>query len=80
MTSNLRSYQGKHPELADSVYVDSSAILVGDINLDHDASIWPLVAARGDVNHIRIGKRSNVQMEVFCMSPGNHHQTLMVIH
>ena len=75
MTSNLRSYQGKHPELADSVYVDSSAILVGDINLDHDASIWPLVAARGDVNHIRIGKRSNVQdgsvLHVTRKSPSN---------
>ncbi|MCL1143882.1 gamma carbonic anhydrase family protein [Shewanella gaetbuli] len=61
MTTNLRSYQGIHPEFANNVYVDSSAVLVGDIKLDEDASIWPLVAARGDVNIIRIGKRSNVQ-------------------
>lgn len=61
MSQHLRSYQGKSPKLADSVYVDSSAVLVGDIELAQDASIWPLVAARGDVNIIRIGKRSNVQ-------------------
>ena len=61
MSTNVRAYQGIHPDLADSVYVDESAVLVGDIKLDHDASIWPLVAARGDVNKIRIGKRSNVQ-------------------
>ncbi len=36
-------------------------MLVGDIELSDDASIWPLVAARGDVNHIRIGKRTNIQ-------------------
>lgn len=61
MSGSLRSYQGIHPKLADNVYVDEASVLVGDIFLDQDASIWPMVAARGDVNHIRIGKRSNVQ-------------------
>ena len=59
--NHLRPYKGVSPHFSDSVYIDSSAVLVGDIRLDDDASIWPLVAARGDVNHIRIGKRSNVQ-------------------
>ncbi|WP_371316332.1 gamma carbonic anhydrase family protein [Shewanella sp. NIFS-20-20] len=59
--NHLRCYQGISPQFADSAYIDKSAVLVGDIHLDDDASIWPLVAARGDVNHIRIGKRSNVQ-------------------
>lgn len=58
---SLRSYKGVDPELKDNVYVDEACVLIGDITLDDDASIWPLVAARGDVNHIRIGKRSNVQ-------------------
>ncbi|QDF65516.1 gamma carbonic anhydrase family protein [Shewanella sp. SNU WT4] len=61
MMNHLRPYKGVSPHFSDSVYIDSSAVLVGDIRLDDDASIWPLVAARGDVNHIRIGKRSNVQ-------------------
>lgn len=47
--------------LANLVYVDESAVLVGDIRLDNDVSIWPLVAARGDVNYIRIGQRTNIQ-------------------
>jgi carbonic anhydrase/acetyltransferase-like protein (isoleucine patch superfamily) len=41
--------------------VDPSAVIAGDVVLGDDASIWPLVAARGDVNKIRIGARSNVQ-------------------
>ncbi|HLV47623.1 MAG TPA: gamma carbonic anhydrase family protein [Aliidiomarina sp.] len=56
-----RPYKGVYPTLAEGVYVDSSAVLVGDIQLGKDSSIWPLVAARGDVNHIRIGERTNIQ-------------------
>lgn len=57
----LKSYNNKVPEIHSSVYVDDSAVLYGDIKLDQDVSIWPLVAARGDVNYIQIGKRSNIQ-------------------
>ncbi len=58
---SLTSYKGKTPQLADGVYVHPSSVLVGDIQIGPDSSIWPLVAARGDVNIIRIGERTNVQ-------------------
>lgn len=61
MSSPLRPYKGIYPSLANNVYIDTASVLVGDIELGEDASIWPLVAARGDVNHIRIGARTNVQ-------------------
>ncbi|KHT60716.1 anhydrase [Photobacterium gaetbulicola] len=61
MVSSIRPYKGTYPNVASSAYVDPSAVLVGDITLGQDASIWPLVAARGDVNHIKIGARSNIQ-------------------
>lgn len=57
----LRTYNLIAPTLGERCYVDESSVIAGDVMLDDDASIWPLVAARGDVNHIRIGKRSNVQ-------------------
>lgn len=57
----IRAYKGVLPKLAQGVYVDDSSVLVGDIELAEDVSIWPLVAARGDVNYIRIGARTNVQ-------------------
>ncbi|WP_108945026.1 gamma carbonic anhydrase family protein [Shewanella halifaxensis] len=59
--NSLRSYKGVVPTLKNGVYIDEAAVLVGDITLDEDASVWPLVAARGDVNRIYIGKRSNIQ-------------------
>ena len=58
---NLRAFQNIFPQLDQNVYVDSTAVLVGDIHIGEDSSIWPLVVARGDVNHIRIGQGSNVQ-------------------
>ena len=61
VTNSLRFYKGVRPQFNSSVYIDEACVLVGDIFLDTDASIWPLVAARGDVNHIKIGKRSNIQ-------------------
>lgn len=57
----LRTYKGVAPTLGARVYIDASSVLVGDIELAEDVSIWPLVAARGDVNYIRIGARTNVQ-------------------
>ena len=60
-SNNLRSYKGISPNLGKSNYIDDSAIIVGDVALADDVSIWPLVAARGDVNSIKIGARTNVQ-------------------
>ena len=57
----LRTYKSIAPTLGERGNVDESSVIAGDVILDDDASIWPLVAARGDLNHIRIGKRSNVQ-------------------
>lgn len=58
---SLETYKGIAPDLSEGVYVHSSAVLVGNVQIGKDSSIWPLVAGRGDVNHIRIGARSNVQ-------------------
>ena len=57
----IRSYKGIYPKFEKSVYVDESAVLVGDITIGEDSSVWPLVAARGDVNYIQIGERTNIQ-------------------
>ena len=58
---SIRSYKGIQPKLADGCYIDESSVLVGDIECGEHVSVWPLVAARGDVNYIKIGARSNVQ-------------------
>ena len=56
-----RPYRGVHPTLGRGVYIDPAAVVIGDVVLGEDVSIWPMTVVRGDVNHIRIGARSNVQ-------------------
>jgi carbonic anhydrase/acetyltransferase-like protein (isoleucine patch superfamily) len=58
---NVRPYEGVLPELGARVYVDPAAVVVGRVTMGEDASIWPLSVARGDVNFIRIGARTNIQ-------------------
>ncbi|RUO80913.1 gamma carbonic anhydrase family protein [Idiomarina tyrosinivorans] len=59
--ADSRSYRGIEPWLGERVYVDPSSVLVGAVEVGNDSSIWPLVAARGDVNKIVIGERTNIQ-------------------
>lgn len=57
----IRSYQGISPQLGARVFVDESALVIGRVNIAQDSSIWPFAVARGDVNFIRIGARTNIQ-------------------
>ncbi len=56
-----RPYRSILPRLAPGAWVDPAALVIGDVELGADVSIWPMAVVRGDVNHIRIGARSNVQ-------------------
>ena len=58
---SVRPYLDKRPQLGARAYVDPAAVVIGDVVLGEDVSIWPFTVVRGDVNHIRIGARTNVQ-------------------
>ncbi|WP_338052292.1 gamma carbonic anhydrase family protein [Rheinheimera hassiensis] len=79
----IRAYKGITPKLASGVYVDESSVLVGDIELAEDVSVWPLVVARGDVNYIRIGARTNIQdgsvLHLSRPSKGKHEGSPLII-
>jgi carbonic anhydrase/acetyltransferase-like protein (isoleucine patch superfamily) len=57
----IRSYRGKRPEIAASAYIDPAAVIIGDVVLGQDSSVWPCSVIRGDVHYIRIGARTNIQ-------------------
>lgn len=57
----IGKFDGVAPQIVDSAWVHESAQVIGDVTLGEEASIWPNVSARGDVNSIRIGKQSNIQ-------------------
>ena len=49
------------PRVHPTAYIDSSAQVIGDVEIGEESSVWMAVVIRGDVNRIRIGRRSNVQ-------------------
>lgn len=57
----IRPFQGIHPSLDSSVFVAETAVIIGDVEIGAESSIWYNCVVRGDVNSIRIGSRSNVQ-------------------
>jgi len=61
MRMDIRSYRNQRPRLGARAYVDRAAVVVGDVEIGADSSLWPFTVARGDVNFIRIGARTNVQ-------------------
>jgi carbonic anhydrase/acetyltransferase-like protein (isoleucine patch superfamily) len=57
----IRPFNNILPQIGKRVYVDPACTLIGDVHIGDDSSIWPGTVIRGDVNHIRIGARSNIQ-------------------
>ena len=57
----IRSYRGRTPKIPSSAYIDPDAVVIGDVTIGEDSSVWPGVVIRGDVNWIRIGARTNIQ-------------------
>jgi carbonic anhydrase/acetyltransferase-like protein (isoleucine patch superfamily) len=58
---NIRPYLDSLPRLGANVYIDAAAAVIGDVEMGDDASLWPFAVARGDVNYVRIGARTNIQ-------------------
>ena len=61
MGSALRGYQGIEPQLGERVYIDPASVVIGDVVLGDDCSVWPMTVIRGDMHRIRIGARTSVQ-------------------
>lgn len=57
----IRNFKGVFPKISDSAFVTDDAIVIGDVEIGEDASIWFGSIVRGDVNYIRIGARTNIQ-------------------
>lgn len=56
-----KSFDGQTPSLNNSTFIHPSAVVIGNVELAADVSIWPLAVVRGDIHHIKIGQRSNIQ-------------------
>jgi len=57
----IRVFENHSPRIAGSAYVDATAVVIGDVVVEEDASVWPMTVVRGDIHRIEIGARTNIQ-------------------
>jgi carbonic anhydrase/acetyltransferase-like protein (isoleucine patch superfamily) len=57
----IRRFNDREPKIGMAVFIDESAVVIGDVTLSKDVSIWPMTVVRGDVESITIGEGTNVQ-------------------
>ena len=57
----IRSFKGFSPRIASSAFVAQGAVVIGEVSIGEEASIWYNCVVRGDVNFISIGDRTNIQ-------------------
>lgn len=61
MKKNIRPYLEHHPKIDSSCYIDDLSVVIGEVILAENVSVWPFAVIRGDVNSIKIGRNSNIQ-------------------
>ncbi|MUV86062.1 gamma carbonic anhydrase family protein [Natronomonas sp. CBA1123] len=57
----IRSFDGTEPDIHESAYVDPAAVVIGDVTIEAEASVWPNVTLRGDHGNITLREGANVQ-------------------
>jgi carbonic anhydrase/acetyltransferase-like protein (isoleucine patch superfamily) len=73
----IRAFQGTLPVIPKSVFVEDTAVVIGDVVMGEHCSVWFHAVVRGDVNYIRIGDRTNAQD--LCMLHVTHDTHPLVI-
>ncbi|WP_447554848.1 gamma carbonic anhydrase family protein [Vreelandella sp. EE22] len=61
MSKALRAFKNYFPRLGERVFIDPASVVIGDVELGDDCSVWPMTVIRGDMHRIRIGARTSVQ-------------------
>ncbi|GHB09905.1 gamma carbonic anhydrase family protein [Modicisalibacter luteus] len=79
----IRTFQGLTPRLGERAFVDPSSVVLGDVVMGADCSVWPMAVIRGDMHRIRIGDRVSVQdgsvlhiTHASDFNPGGHPLTI----
>ena len=53
-------FEGASPDIDESARVSHESTLVGDVRVGPDASVWPGVVLRGDVDRVEVGRESHI--------------------
>jgi len=63
---SIFAYKESFPKIAAGVFIAPNATIIGDVEICEESSVWFNTVIRGDVNYIRIGRRTNIQDLTMC--------------
>lgn len=73
----IQPYDGRAPRLHPSVYVAETGVVIGDVEIGEGSSVWFGAIVRGDVHHVRVGARTNLQDQTVVHVTGGKHPTVI---
>lgn len=73
----IKPFRGTYPQIHQSAFVEDSAQIIGDVRIGEESSVWFNAVLRGDVFHIRIGNRTNIQDGTVVHVASGTHATIL---
>lgn len=73
----IRPFKEIKPKIRETAFIADDAIVIGDVEIGEDASVWFGSIIRGDVNFIRIGARTNIQDMTMIHVSSKTHSTVL---
>ncbi len=73
----IKPFQNTHPKIDESAFIAENAVIIGDVEIGAQASVWYNCVLRGDVNLIRIGARTNIQDGTIIHVSRQTHSTII---
>ena len=73
----IKSFQQLHPKIHETAFVAENAVVIGDVEIGAESSVWYGSILRGDVNYIRVGKRTNIQDASVILVSSKTHPTIL---
>lgn len=57
----IRDFENILPDISPSCFIENNALIIGEVTIGENSSVWPFAVLRGDVNKIDIGENTNIQ-------------------
>lgn len=73
----IKSFQNLKPRIHETAFIAETAVVIGDVEIGADSSVWYGSIVRGDVNYIRIGARTNIQDACVLHVTSGKHPTVL---
>jgi len=73
----ITNFQNLYPKIHETAFIAENAVVIGDVEIGAESSVWYNCVIRGDVNYIRVGSRTNIQDGSIIHVSGKTHPTVL---